>query len=196
MNRAHERNSSHLHGLWSWRGAAVLVVALCVGMLLALVGVLRAPYTEAATRLEEAEERWKAVRPRHYLLEVRMITLHGGEALRLEVRDEQVVAGWSGNGVAPVAAQKLRDLHGLLPMDSLFGLVHSEIEQRMGWRERLARAFPPLERWLLDCPLRALPQPTYDAEYGYPRRLFVGFAACQPQNDGVELRVEGLQVLP
>lgn len=189
------KNYRYDKAAWPWWVVGMWIVVCAIGSG-GLVAVLHQPHARASAALSAAQERWKASGVHHYRLDVRTITLHGGETLQLEVRNEQVVAGWKSDGVTVISPDELRNIGAFFPVATLFTLAQNDLDQHSNWRERLARALPPFEQWIVSCPLRKLPEPVYDPLIGYPHRLFVGFPACQFQQDGIEIRIDALHVLP
>jgi hypothetical protein len=172
---------------------AGVALASGVGVLIVLFG---APERAERHTLTVAQQQWNANRPEHYLISVRIITLHNSVSSILEVNEEQIVAGWQSDGKTPLSAIQMDELRGFFPIGNLFTLARKEIDQPKQWREQFVRSFPPLEQWLMPCALRTLPPTEYDDKRGYPRRLMLGFSACQLHRDGVELRVERFQTVP
>jgi hypothetical protein len=169
-------------------------VLLLVGGLAATGWLLAAPKRSANQELEAARQRWEAARARHYMLRVRILSMHSGEKLLLEVRDERLVAGWYGNGSSALSAGELAQLGALLPIERLFELAEAQVRRRPHWRERLTRMLPPLGLWIgQPCRLRPEPRLRYDSRLGYPSRLFVGVSPCALNNDGMEIRVDGVR---
>ena len=158
---------------------------------------LAMPVFSANATLAQAQQQWEADRPKHYLLTVRLLTMHSGQLLRLEVRDERIVAGWYGESTSPMSTTDLGKLSAFLPVRQLFVVANKQISRPIQWRETLVGVLPPLQHWLAStCPLRSQPPILFAAGRGYPKRLFIGTSSCAFDHDGMEVRVDQLQSLP
>ena len=181
---------------WVRRMVFVFAALLCASFGVSY-WALGAPTRAASARLAEAQQRWEAARPAHYLLTVRLLTMHGGQMLRLEVRDEQIVAGWQGQSTEQLPAAELQQFRTFLPVRRLFVIARRQATVPIRWREPLLSLLPPLRAWLAPaCPHRSRPPVQFADGMGYPNRVFIGTSSCAFDRDGMEVRVDELQPLP
>lgn len=174
----------------------VFAALMCAGASVSY-WALGAPARSANATLAQAQQRWEKGRPQHYLLTARLLTMHSGQLLRLEVRDERIVAGWSGERASPLPAADLQQFSAFLPVRQLFVVANKQLARPTQWREPLVRMLSPLQQWLTPaCPLRSQPPIQFAVGLGYPKRLFIGTSSCAFDHDGMEVRIDQLQPLP
>jgi hypothetical protein len=130
-----------------------------------------------------AKSRWDSQGIRHYQLTAQFT--EGGVASgpwTVEIRDEQVVAGFDDSSGAQLDRQQLRTAQQILPISTLFDTIRDEINtppltSTFAVLTRIARLGPPLREHLNQCAAQ-LPSITYDQVFGYPRSLTFYGSPC------------------
>ena len=171
---------------------SMLVVLACVGGAL----VVRVP-----SSYEAAQAQWVKHRPRHYAMDA---TWHDGlgadRSVRVEVRDGALVAGTDRTTGRLLSRNELAAAARFVSIDALFATIATAMRPPSSWRDQVARAVPPLARWVSPC-VTPLPTVRYDPVLGYPTGVELRTSACTQTflysaDMNIRVTIERLEVLP
>jgi hypothetical protein len=159
--------------IWLW---FTLPLAACVSSLW-LTPLSLSP------RYALAKSHWDAQDIHHYQLTAQLS--QGGDMRgpwTVEIRDDQVIAGFDTVSGALLNSTQIRTAQRVLPISTLFITIHNEINtppltSTFAVLTRIARLGPPLREHLNPCAAR-LPKVTYDPALGYPRGVIVYGSPC------------------
>src|SRR5215207_1190090 len=160
---------------WIWLAFTLPLAACMAGLWLTPLSLL--------PRHALAKSRWDAQGIRHYRLTVQLVqgdNMSGPWAI--EIRDEQVIAGFDTLSGALLDRTQLRTAQRVLPITTLFSTIRDEINtppltSTFAVLTRIARLGPPLREHLNHCAAR-LPTIAYEPAYGYPRSVTVYGSPC------------------
>lgn len=160
---------------WIWLALTLPLAACMAGLWLTPLSLL--------PRYALARSRWDAQAIRHYRLTAQLA--QGGDMRgpwAVEIRDEQVIAGFDTISGALLDSTQIRMAQRVLPISTLFNTLNDEINtppltSPFAVITRIARLGPPLREHLNHCAAR-LPKITYDQALGYPRGVTVYGSPC------------------
>jgi Family of unknown function (DUF6174) len=165
-------------------GLALLCVA---GLVFALLPML--PFT-----YQQARQRWEQRGPRHYEVEAAWASGWSFGHVRVEVLDEQIIAGIDLDTGQPLNRQRLATSSLFASIDNLFRMIGAQIRPATTWRYQLARYHSLLAKWLDPC-AALMPQIAYDPELGYPTHINYRGSPCLDEGS-VRLQIEHFRALP
>ena len=160
---------------WIWLAFTLPLAACMAGLWLTPLSLL--------PRYALARSRWDAQGIRHYRLTAQLV--QGGDTngpWAIEIRDEQVIAGFDTSSGALLDRTQLGTAQRVLPINTLFNTIRDEINtppltSTFALLTRIARLGPPLREHLNQCAAR-LPTIAYEPVYGYPRSVTVYGSPC------------------
>jgi hypothetical protein len=177
--------------VWLAAGSGALALACLLGLAFAVLPLLPFQY-------QWARQRWEQNRPRHYELEATWRRDQQSGHARIEVRDDQFVAGVDLDTGRALRPAELRDLSRIVSIESMFRVIDARVRPSPNWRHQLGRYHPLLARWLAPC-AAPIPQVRYDAALGYPTSISYRGGACIAtlvSGENVDVRIERLRPLP
>ena len=160
---------------WIWLAFTVPLAACMAGLWLTPLSLL--------PRYALAKSRWDALGIRHYQITAQIV--QSGDTSgpwSVEIRDEQIIAGFDTRSGALLDRTQLRRAQQVLPIATLFRTIRDEINtppltSTFAVLTRIARLGPPLREHLNHCAAR-LPTIAYEPTYGYPRSVTVYGSPC------------------
>jgi hypothetical protein len=152
-------------------GGGALVFACAACLVIALLPLL--PFQH-----QSARQRWEQRGLRHYELDARWMNgLGSDQHLRVEVRDNQAVAGVNLDTGQALSHGELIAISNYVVIDTLFEIIAELTRPAADWHNQIARYHPLLAQWFSPC-AAPLPQVRYDAEYGYPTDFYYRGYPC------------------
>jgi Family of unknown function (DUF6174) len=177
---------------WIWLAFTLPLAACMAGLWLTPLSLL--------PRHVLAKARWEAQGIRHYRLTAQLV--QGGDMRgpwAIEIRDEQVIAGFDTVSGALLDRTQLRMAQQVLPISTLFTTIRDEINtppltSTFAVLTRIARLGSPLREHLNYC-AAWLPTIDYEPAYGYPRNVTVYGSPCV-RGDSWTVLITGLTPMP
>jgi Family of unknown function (DUF6174) len=160
---------------WIWLAFSLPLAACMAGLWVTPLSLL--------PRQVLAKSRWDAQAIHHYRLTAQLVQgdeMHGPWVI--EIRDEQIIAGFDTASGVLLDRTQLRIAQRVLPITTLFRSIHDEINtppltSTFAVLTRIARLGPPLREHINHCAAR-LPTIAYEPTFGYPRNVTVFGSPC------------------